>query len=72
MGANPYLSVFVKIISKFLIFNAFKPHIIRIFLAKQEKNHYLCNVAKQLWSGAKEDILRGSVPQTTNLLLESE
>ena len=41
MGANPYLSVFVKIISKFLIFNAFKPHIIRNFLAKQEKICYL-------------------------------
>ena len=37
MGANPYLSVFVKIISKFLIFNAFKLHIIRIFLQNRRK-----------------------------------
>ena len=70
MGANPYLSVFVKIISKFLIFNAFKLHIIRNFLAKQEKIGYLCNVAKQLWSGAKEDILRGNVHETTNLCIQ--
>ena len=72
MGANPYLSVFVKIISKFLIFNAFKLHIIRNFLAKQEKICYLCNVAKQLWSGAKEDILRGNVHETTNLCISNE
>ena len=70
MGANPYLSVFVKIISKFLIFNAFKLHIIRNFLAKQEKICYLCIVAKQLWSGAKEDILRGNVHETTNLCIQ--
>ena len=72
MGANPYLSVFVKIISKFLIFNAFKLHIIRNFLAKQEKICYLCIVAKQLWSGAKEDILRGNVHETTNLCISNE